>query len=261
MKSRRNGFTFIELLVVIAIIAILAAILFPVFAQAKAAAKAAACLSNMDQIGLAFQMYLNDNDDRQFPRNNWAYSRAGNTTTLGPGDSHNNYRWWNLLLPYIKNNNVFSCPMDNQPTPSADISGANTILRSYIALCTSEDLSTSQLDSVSQTMTITEKWASDYTGPRTDSWIEPFSGDFTNDATDPSKLFTASNRHSGALNAVFMDGHAKNARGGAIQASKDLSGCRLVYEFPFSGTGAPTVTSPSSAGPLQPNLCASFSWP
>lgn len=65
--SASKGFTLIELLVVIAIIAILAAILFPVFAQAKAAAKAIACMSNMHQLGLASMMYLNDYDDMWYP--------------------------------------------------------------------------------------------------------------------------------------------------------------------------------------------------
>ncbi|HWD38953.1 MAG TPA: prepilin-type N-terminal cleavage/methylation domain-containing protein [Fimbriimonas sp.] len=66
-RGSRCGFTLIELLVVIAIIAILAAILFPVFSQAKNAAKAIACLSNMKQFGVAESLYLSDNDDMWFP--------------------------------------------------------------------------------------------------------------------------------------------------------------------------------------------------
>ena len=68
-RSRRNhGFTLIELLVVIAVIAILAAILFPVFAQAREKARSVACLSNMQQIGKALMMYLQDNDEKATDR-------------------------------------------------------------------------------------------------------------------------------------------------------------------------------------------------
>ncbi|MBX3111978.1 MAG: prepilin-type N-terminal cleavage/methylation domain-containing protein [Fimbriimonadaceae bacterium] len=96
---RPRAFTLIELLVVIAIIAVLAAILFPVFARAKEAAKKAACLSNLKQLGLAFQLYMDDNDDRMPDRRDlkeslgykpwtgWPPSdpRAGWTVeTLGP---------------------------------------------------------------------------------------------------------------------------------------------------------------------------------
>jgi hypothetical protein len=62
------------------------------------------------------------------------------------------------------------------------------------------------------------------------------------------------------MNGSFFDGHAKSQTAGAVQTSKDLSGCRLVYEYPFLGTNPPTVFSPSTA-PGQPNLCSSFTWP
>jgi len=109
-------------------------------------------------------------------------------------------------------------------------------------------------------MVITEKWGQDWTGTRTDSWIEPFNGDFTTDSTDPSRTFTAANRHASHMNCSFFDGHAKSKTGGAVQASKDLTGCQLIYSFPFSGPNPPTVFSPSSQA-NQPNLCATFSWP
>jgi len=82
---RRFGFTLIELLVVIAIIAILAAILFPVFAQAKLAAKKTVSLSNLKQIGLAWMMYGNDYDDYTMP----AYYSQNNFTST--------YWWWGYL--------------------------------------------------------------------------------------------------------------------------------------------------------------------
>lgn len=88
MKSSYRGFTLIELLVVIAIIAILAAILFPVFAQARAKARQATCTSNMKQIGLAALMYATDYDE-MLP---WAASNAGATTTT----------WYDLVEPYVK---------------------------------------------------------------------------------------------------------------------------------------------------------------
>lgn len=99
----RKAFTLIELLVVIAIIAILAAILFPVFAQAKVAAKASADLSNMKQIGTSLQIYLSDNDDTYMQ----AYYYNNDN------DSSNGYSQWSgLLEPYTKNLEIFRSPLD-----------------------------------------------------------------------------------------------------------------------------------------------------
>ncbi len=110
-RSSRNGFTLIELLVVIAIIAILAAILFPVFAQAREKARAISCLSNIKQVGLAWMMYTQDYDEQtvipfsdptgnvyQFP-----------TSANDPKAAH----WWpDLLLPYFKSWQIFVCPSE-----------------------------------------------------------------------------------------------------------------------------------------------------
>lgn len=93
----RRGFTLVELLVVIAIIAILAAILFPVFAQAKEAAKKSSCLSNSRQQGMALALYLQDSDDviptAYLDYNTNEYSDI-----------------WNLVLPYTKSQDLFYCP-------------------------------------------------------------------------------------------------------------------------------------------------------
>src|SRR5579871_2783216 len=100
----RKGFTLIELLVVIAIIAILAAILFPVFAQAKRAAKSSVCISNEKQFGLAFAMYGTDNDDILPP------SRVFHFVDAVTGNS--------VLEPYIKNHtknsmgSIWVCPFE-----------------------------------------------------------------------------------------------------------------------------------------------------
>lgn len=100
----KRAFTLIELLVVIAIIAILAAILFPVFAQAKEAAKKTVCLSNMKQIMLGMLMYTNDNDDMTIPI-------LPNETGINGGDSG----WTpydSMIRPYVKNDQIYKCPDD-----------------------------------------------------------------------------------------------------------------------------------------------------
>src|SRR5687767_9353938 len=99
MIMRRKGFTLIELLVVIAIIAILAAILFPVFATAREKARQASCASNLRQMGVAEQMYLQDFDNRYAP--SW-----GDNPRTGYGFNQ-------CLMPYVKNEGVFACPGDS----------------------------------------------------------------------------------------------------------------------------------------------------
>jgi prepilin-type N-terminal cleavage/methylation domain-containing protein/prepilin-type processing-associated H-X9-DG protein len=100
---KRNGFTLIELLVVIAIIAILAAILFPVFASAREKARQTTCSSNLRQIGLAIKQYVQDNDETY------------------PYDRLNGYPWEAAVYPYVKSAKAFACP--SNPNNGATING------------------------------------------------------------------------------------------------------------------------------------------
>src|SRR5258706_6778033 len=98
-----RGFSLIELLVVIAIIAILAAILFPVFAQARASARKAVCLSNLKQLVLAGAMYCQDYDERLLP--SWMNYNPPN------GDGNNvTWEWMYIVQPYTKNFQINLCP-------------------------------------------------------------------------------------------------------------------------------------------------------
>lgn len=108
-SPNRKGFTLIELLVVIAIIAILAAILFPVFARAREKARQASCLSNIKQFGLGVQMYLQDYDE-MFPMS--AYPNAAD-----PTDRVLAFTFDEVCQPYMKNEQLLTCPSDPRGFP------------------------------------------------------------------------------------------------------------------------------------------------
>lgn len=117
-----TAFTLIELLVVIAIIAILAAILFPVFAQARDKARQTSCLSNLKQLGLGMNMYAQDNEG------------ALMQTSWELGSFKAKVHWSYLVQPYVKNDAVFVCPSDPDPVkPLNRICGPNDIVG--VTLC------------------------------------------------------------------------------------------------------------------------------
>ena len=119
---RKRGFTLIELLVVIAIIAILAAILFPVFAQAREAARKAQCQSNLKQIALGCMMYTQDYDEVTpyvAPDYN-AYATKPDIPGSPNCPTGRWLLWLHLIHPYTKNTGILTCPSSNYkyPTPA-----------------------------------------------------------------------------------------------------------------------------------------------
>lgn len=112
---KKSGFTLIELLVVIAIIALLAAILFPVFARARENARRSSCQSNMKQLGLGFLQYIQDFDEK-YPIGVHAqpFSSYGTTSYTGVG-------WGVRVYPYIKSTQIYRCPSDSS-RPRSDYS-------------------------------------------------------------------------------------------------------------------------------------------
>jgi prepilin-type N-terminal cleavage/methylation domain-containing protein len=203
---RNRAFTLIELLVVIAIIAILAAILFPVFAQAKEAAKKTACLSNTKQAILSTMLYVNDYDD--------TFITIGND-----GD------WWQLAQPYAKSYKVFLCPdrSDGDPTNStlvADFGPSGTypgygynwgpintrgggILLQEVEVNPNDWVNIGVSATAIQQPAQTFVFCDTYDTPRI-----TMSMGFNLDLSQVGKQ--GQMRHGGHWNAAFADGHSKN---------------------------------------------------
>ncbi len=121
---KKSAFTLIELLVVIAIIAILAAILFPVFARARENARRASCQSNLKQIGLGFQQYAQDYDG-------WT---SGSGVVVSSSAYHS---WPSTLFPYVKSDQLFACPSGEEAKTSKAIMGPSST-RTYCGLGASD---------------------------------------------------------------------------------------------------------------------------
>jgi len=221
------AFTLIELLVVIAIISILAAILFPVFAQAREKARQTSCLSNLRQLGMALDAYAQDYDETLFFfGHNVDPSRVAPLTPLG-ANRHN--RWWNQIIPYTSDTpGLLLCPSDDLATPN----GADLKPRSYVANRAAESLSLAQVDRPADVIVVTEK-----IGKADDSWFEPPKNLWQPKAD--GKPVLAMERHSGGVNCMFFDGHAKWMSKGALTQDPcglPHSGVDLMRKYPIPPT-------------------------
>lgn len=125
-KVGKAGFTLIELLVVIAIIAVLAAILFPVFAQAREKARQTSCASNLRQLSLAVQMYTQDYDET-YPRGNALWTSAGAWTGF------NQFNWGVAVNPYIKTAGLYGCNDDSDSGATDAAAPWSGLKESYVA--------------------------------------------------------------------------------------------------------------------------------
>jgi len=206
----KRAFTLIELLVVIAIIAILAAILFPVFAQAKAAAKGTVCLSNLKNVGTASMLYAGDYDDQKVPKYGYfdatyTYWWFGSTTypvTTVDGTK-------GILYPYMKSQAIMDCPL-NQGIAADPYSGIKFGLAmsvGSIALGNNEYLggaySMTALDSPAETIFYADAAAEAY---KSGNYILADTTEFMCDFYDES----THGRHNKRSNIVWFDGHAKS---------------------------------------------------
>ena len=227
----KKGFTLIELLVVIAIIAILAAILFPVFAQAREKARQTSCLSNLKQLGPACQLYADDWDET-YPKNIIVGTYAGeNYYDLWTFDQHWNasdagISWGGCIYPYVKNMKLYVCPSapNNGAFPWSEVTGAgnykgnSSYFYSYYM----------QLRPEIATMKNPSAQAAFYDGGSTRGYWAVYPCWSTIEGTDISTI-TWNNSglkmpdampyialHNGGANVSFADGHAKYLKKAAL---------------------------------------------
>jgi prepilin-type N-terminal cleavage/methylation domain-containing protein/prepilin-type processing-associated H-X9-DG protein len=215
--TSRSGFTLVETLVVVAIVATLAAILFPVFAQAKEAAKCTSCLSQEKQLGLALGLYAADNDDG-VPT---AEEEAGEGGELN-GDS-----WIDTLQPYVKTDLIFRCPSDHSPNWDALVSARQTSygLNAFFApnhppyygfkLASAVDPSGRVLIAELGNLADEDHFAPMFWGNPSEC-SDPLHHEIQwDDVTRLPKTVELA-RHSGASNYLFVDLHAKKMRFGRL---------------------------------------------
>ena len=252
-KSLRSGFTLIELLVVIAIIAILAAILFPVFAKVREKARQTSCLSNQKQIGLAILQYIQDNDESFMSTNNgcggWSGCNWGDPPYSMPDGTP--ATWDIQIQPYAKSTQILACP-DDPNTPVA-LNSYGKVERSYAMTTQLEDYNSTNhgatlavVGNASGTIMLVERAMCGFGGNRiAANW------GYCSDAQDTDTVgFGNGWPHGGNYSANFLmaDGHVK---GYIWQGSQLPYGTGRIFPgsryFPGYPTYA-TAAQPASFG-------------
>ncbi|MES2459720.1 MAG: DUF1559 domain-containing protein [Armatimonadota bacterium] len=260
-SSTRRAFTLIELLVVIAIIAILAAILFPVFAQAREKARATACISNQKQIGLALMQYVSDYDEM------WPSGRLFNELYTSPNSFPTGIGWSQQVSPYVKNGGLFKCPSDDWEPALAGNVTMSYALNANLAAITDADLTkpamTCGLIEVTENDgSINPSGALDTRSPAASGPIVATGGSAgglargkykTGPIGFPARAFGlgipryGDARHSEGSNFLCADGHVKWARG------------QTVSTGPSAQAKANAQTNTRAAGTEFPGISLTFS--
>lgn len=249
--SQRRAFTLIELLVVIAIIAILAAILFPVFGRARENARRTSCLSNMKQIGLGMTQYQQDYDERVVPYRNAVTNPYTATDSANLGSRSQTVSFMNQILnPYIKSDQIWVCPsnpeawvnVDKRATSDTDpdfrsYGGQNSYGVNNYAMQSNVGPPIAGFPETAATLALVDaryynvlpKGACKLVGSTFDPATSPypnywrslgnsfqfrFSGGAATPPTDAEAETLIKSRHLETLNVLFLDGHAKSLNWG-----------------------------------------------
>ncbi len=235
--QRKSGFTLIELLVVIAIIAILAAILFPVFAQAREKARAISCISNVKQLGLGAMMYAQDYDETLLPAGQrYAHQRL----SCFDGDTRFDNRarawvdWEVAVYPYLKNEGIIACPSKREwgcngyamntdshdddypgaPTPPGSFTGSAPAVASAAVVTPAEclflyDSHDEQLENSPDPSVKADNRPDTEAWETMNAWIQAEKAGLVNMV---KQGFTSPARHTGTMSIVWLDGHASAKR-------------------------------------------------
>ncbi len=254
--NQRTGFTLIELLVVIAIIAILAAILFPVFQKVRENARRTACLSNEKQLGLAFVQYSQDYDELMPSAvkgatganllGGWMFYSVFGGTTAGAFDPTQG-----SIYPYVKSKGVYVCPDDSTGQTAGDTYALSSCIDQFtmvgIPLAPGKGLA--QFDNPSGTLLLTEEGSGGGAAAT------------TNDAYFLFGTDSVSLRHTGGVNMLYVDGHAKyslidNTGTATASTGDNTKVYNLQDALDLNNTQNVPLPTPSNAASTGTGVCS-----